>query len=67
MPDMSNDRPVVVKNRITGGALGPVWFIGWLFTVGYLHLPLLHALFAIVLWPYFLGQHFSNASVNYHL
>jgi len=64
MPDMSNDRPVVVKNRIVGGSLGPLWFIGWLFTIGYLNLPLLKALFAIILWPYFLGQHLSAQSIH---
>ena len=34
---------------------GPIWFIGWLFTVGYVHLVWWKAILAIVVWPYFLG------------
>lgn len=32
------------------------WFAGWLFTVGFLHLPFWPAVWAILLWPYFIGQ-----------
>jgi hypothetical protein len=38
-----------------GGLMGPLWVTGWLFTLGYLHLVLPKALFAIILWPYYLG------------
>jgi len=38
-----------------GGLMGPLWVTGWLFTLGYLHLGLPKALFAIILWPYYLG------------
>jgi hypothetical protein len=38
-----------------GGLGGLVWFWGWLFTIGYLHLPLGRALLALVTWPYYLG------------
>jgi hypothetical protein len=54
---MSGETKVV--NRVDlGGALGPLWIMGWFFTVGYLHL--LHpnawkAIVAAVVWPYFLG------------
>ena len=34
---------------------GPLWAAGWLFTWGLLHLGLPKALFAILLWPYYLG------------
>ncbi len=34
---------------------GTVWFAGWLFTLGYLHLPFWKGVLAIVLWPYDLG------------
>jgi hypothetical protein len=38
-----------------GGLVGPLWFAGWLFTIGYLHLHLVRALIALLVWPYFLG------------
>jgi hypothetical protein len=36
-------------------SIGSIWMIGWLFTLGILHLPLLKALLAVLVWPYFLG------------
>ncbi len=44
--------------RCGGGAAainGTIMFIGWLFTIGYLHLPFWRAVLAIIIWPYFLG------------
>ncbi len=40
--------------------MGTVWFAGWLFTIGFLHLAVWKGAFAIVLWPYYLGAHFSS-------
>lgn len=37
------------------GLSGPIWFIGFLFTIGYVHLSVGKALLAIIIWPYFLG------------
>jgi hypothetical protein len=37
------------------GLAGPMWVIGWLFTVGYLHLSFAKGFLAILLWPYYLG------------
>lgn len=31
------------------------WFAGWLFSIGFLSLPLGKAVLAIVLWPYYIG------------
>ena len=43
-----------------GGALaGPLWFGGWLFTIGFLKLAVTKAIFALLLWPYYLGVTFS--------
>lgn len=39
----------------TGGQVGSVWFIGWLFTVGFAQLGLGKAILGMLLWPYFLG------------
>lgn len=34
---------------------GGVWFIGWLFTIGYLHLTFWQGVLALVIWPYYIG------------
>jgi hypothetical protein len=39
--------------------MGTVWFAGWLFTIGFLHLAFWKGVFAIVIWPYYLGAHFG--------
>jgi hypothetical protein len=36
--------------------IGPIWFIGWLFTIGYANLAWWQIILAIVVWPYFLGR-----------
>jgi hypothetical protein len=39
------------------GALGGViWFIGWLFTIGFAQLIWWKIIVGIVVWPLFLGQ-----------
>ena len=39
--------------------MGSVWFTGWLFTIGFLHLMFWKGVLAVVLWPYYLGVAFS--------
>jgi hypothetical protein len=41
------------------GITGPIWFMGWLFTIGYVHLSFWKAVLAIVIWPYYLGATLS--------
>lgn len=36
------------------------WVIGWLFTIGFLHLSFWWGVLAIVIWPYLLGVHFAG-------
>ncbi len=38
-----------------GSLIGPIWFIGWLFTIAFAQLVWWEALVAILLWPYYLG------------
>lgn len=47
---------VKIENNVLGGG---VWFIGWLFTIGYLHLSFLKGVLAFILWPYYLGSAFG--------
>lgn len=35
--------------------LGPMWFIGWLFTIGIAELSFWQGVLALVIWPYYLG------------
>ncbi|MDD5093596.1 MAG: hypothetical protein PHV74_04345 [Dehalococcoidia bacterium] len=42
--------------RVDSG-MGVIWFIGWLFTIGYVQLAWWKIILGIVVWPYFLGVH----------
>ena len=35
---------------------GTLWFIGWLFTIGFADLTFWKGVLAIVVWPFFLGD-----------
>ncbi|HEX6060247.1 MAG TPA: hypothetical protein VFZ11_14655 [Gemmatimonadaceae bacterium] len=32
-----------------------LWFAGWLFTIGFLHLGFWKGVLALIAWPYFIG------------
>ena len=36
--------------------IGPIWYIGWLFTVAFTHLSFWKAVLALIIWPYYLGS-----------
>lgn len=38
---------------------GAIWIIGWLFTIGFLHLSFWKGVLAIIIWPYYLGAFFG--------
>ena len=40
--------------------IGSLWFAGWLFTIGFLHLHFWKGVLAILVWPYYLGATFSS-------
>ncbi|MFC2042399.1 hypothetical protein ACFLTV_02770 [Chloroflexota bacterium] len=40
----------------SGPGFGVIWFIGWLFTIGYAELVWWKIILGIVVWPYYLGQ-----------
>lgn len=42
------------------GSLGLLWFIGWLFSIGFLQLGFWKGLLALFVWPYFLGAHLTG-------
>jgi hypothetical protein len=44
------------KNNVAAASSGTLWFVGWLFTIGYVHLTGWKILFSLLLWPYYLGE-----------
>jgi hypothetical protein len=38
---------------------GGIWLAAWLFTIGFLEMTFWQGVLAIVLWPYYLGVHFT--------
>ena len=40
-------------------SLGIFWFIGWLFTIGYVKLSFWQGVLALLIWPYYLGDYFA--------
>ncbi|MCB0731871.1 MAG: hypothetical protein KDC52_01430 [Ignavibacteriae bacterium] len=52
---MADSKVKVVNNSICGG----LWFVGWLFTLGFLKLTFWKGVLALLLWPYYLGVHFG--------
>ena len=57
---MSEQITVKTRGAGSGTLLGPVWLMGWLFSIGYLHLSFWKGVLAIFVWPFFLGQHFHQ-------
>jgi hypothetical protein len=51
----------IIKGKMEiAGIMGPLWFLGWLFTIGFAHLSFIKGVWAIVLWPYYLGKMLSG-------
>ncbi|HLG33180.1 MAG TPA: hypothetical protein VI362_09060 [Ignavibacteriaceae bacterium] len=48
------------KKVEVAGIMGPVWFMGWLFTIGFLQVSFFKGLLALFIWPYYLGVYFSS-------
>ena len=46
----------IVQHTFVGG----IWFAAWLFSIGFLHLSFWKGVFAIVLWPYYIGHYVST-------
>jgi hypothetical protein len=48
------------QNITQTNGLGTLWVIGWIFTIGYLRLSFWKGVLALIIWPYYLGKHFSK-------
>jgi hypothetical protein len=53
---MATER-IKIEQHSFGGML---WLAGWLFTIGFLQLSFGKGVFALVLWPYYLGVRFGG-------
>ena len=53
---MSDEKRVIRGKMEVAGIMGPLWFLGWLFTIGFAHLSFIKGVWAIALWPYYLGR-----------
>jgi len=38
------------------GIMGPVWIMGWLFTIGFVKLTFWKGFLALLFWPYYPGE-----------
>ena len=52
---MTQERKVRGGGASAGATGGSIWFIGWLFTIGYVNLVWWKILLGIIIWPYYLG------------
>lgn len=57
---MSDESKAHCRSTDFGALIGPIWGMGWLFTIGFLGLSFWKAVMAIVLWPYYLGVFFGK-------
>lgn len=53
-----NENIKVTCRSAGGGGLAPLWFIGWLFSIGFLKLTFWKGVLALIVWPYYLGVFF---------
>ena len=42
--------------KSSGGYIGGLWFIGWLFTIGFADLTFWKGVLGVVVWPFYLAD-----------
>jgi hypothetical protein len=52
------------KIKVESGTGGVIWFVGWLFTIGYVNLTFWQGVLGIILWPYYLGELLRGMGAN---
>jgi hypothetical protein len=60
MENVKMERIKVVQHTSNG----LLWLMGWLFTLGYLHLTFWTGIAALFVWPYFLGVRIATLLVK---
>jgi hypothetical protein len=46
----------MAKGSAAGASGGVLWFIGFLFTIGFVNMVWWKILLSLIIWPFFLGQ-----------
>jgi len=54
------EEKIMSRKVEVAGIMGPVWFMGWLFTLGFLKLSFFQGLLALIIWPYYIGDFVSK-------
>jgi uncharacterized membrane protein len=57
---MAEEIKVTCRSGNHGTILGPVWIMGWLFSIGFLKLAFWKGALALIVWPYYLGVFFRK-------
>ncbi|HEY7728920.1 MAG TPA: hypothetical protein VID50_10760 [Candidatus Eisenbacteria bacterium] len=55
---MAEEMKVTCRPGNAGTFMGSLWFMGWLFTIGFLRLAFWKGVLALLVWPYYLGVFF---------
>jgi hypothetical protein len=59
------ERDVMEKIKIEQHSfVGLLWFGGWLFSIGFLHLSFWKGFLGLVVWPYYLGVALSASLLH---
>ena len=53
---MGDDKRIIRGQMEIAGIVGPVWFIGFLFTMGYAQMSFGKVILVLLFWPYYLGS-----------
>jgi len=53
---MSAEKKECTTTMEGASIVGPIWYIGWLFTLAFAKLSFWQALLGLVIWPYYLGH-----------
>jgi uncharacterized membrane protein len=54
--DMADHNGCHTHHGDKASLVGPLWYIGWLFTVAFVKLAFWKAVLALVMWPWYLGK-----------
>ncbi len=52
---LTDEKKEKTKSCDNATIVGPVWFMGWLFTIAFAKLTFWKAVLALIIWPYYLG------------
>ena len=53
---MSEEKTGSQSGAAAASMVGPIWFIGWLFTIGFAKITFWQGVLGLLIWPYYLGS-----------